>query len=61
MAAFDLDGTIADTAADIKACRQAGVVCFSAAWQNPSAAALLEKENPGHVCYRVNDLYQYFY
>ncbi len=51
---------IGDTAQDIKACRDAGVVCFSAAWQESVCAEILEKKNPGHVFYHVSDLYEYF-
>lgn len=51
---------IGDTAQDIFACRNAGVTCFSAAWQKSADAALLEQENPGHVFYRVKDLLEFF-
>ena len=51
---------IGDTVQDIKDCQEAGVICFSAAWQESSNAAILEKENPSHVFYCVNDLYEYF-
>ncbi len=51
---------IGDTLQDIKDCRQAGVRCFSAAWQESSHADILEKENPDHVFDCVNDLYEYF-
>lgn len=50
---------IGDTVQDIKACRDAGVVCLSAAWQESSDSVRLEKENPHHVYYSVNDLYKY--
>ena len=51
---------IGDTAQDIKDCQDVGVVCFSAAWQESSNVDILEKENPNHVFYCVNDLYEYF-
>ena len=51
---------IGDTVQDIKDCQEAGVICFSAAWPESSNAAILEKENPNHVFYCVNDLYEYF-
>ena len=51
---------IGDTVQDIKDCQEAGVVCFSAAWQESSNADILEKENPNYVFYCVNDLYEYF-
>ena len=44
---------------DIRACREAGVTCFSAAWQDSSDIALLEKENPGRVCCNVENLCQF--
>lgn len=50
---------IGDTVQDIKDCRDVGVVCFSAAWQESYNADTLEKENPNHVFYRVSDLYEY--
>ena len=51
---------IGDTVRDIKDCQDIGAVCFSAAWQASSNDAILEKENPNHVFYCVNDLYEYF-
>ena len=51
---------IGDTVQDIKDCQDIGVVCFSAAWQESVNADILEKENPNHVFYCVNDLYEYF-
>ena len=51
---------IGDTVQDIKDCQEVGVICFSAAWQESSNADILEKENPNHVFYCVNDLYEYF-
>lgn len=50
---------IGDTVQDIRDCRDVGVVCFSAAWQESSDSDILEKENPNHVFYRVSDLYEY--
>lgn len=51
---------IGDTVQDIKACRDAGVICFSAAWQESCNAAVLKKENPGRVFDCVGDLLEYF-
>ena len=51
---------IGDTVQDIKDCQEVGVICFSAAWQESSNSDILEKENPNHVFYCVNDLYEYF-
>ena len=51
---------IGDTVQDIKDCQEVSVICFSAAWQESSNADILEKENPNHVFYCVNDLYEYF-
>lgn len=51
---------IGDTVEDIKDCQELGVICFSAAWQEFSNADILEEENPNHVFYCVNDLYEYF-
>ena len=51
---------IGDTVQDIKDCQEVGVICFSAAWQESSNADILVKENPNHVFYCVNDLYEYF-
>lgn len=51
---------IGDTVQDIKDCRIVGVTCFSAAWQTSANADILEKENPYHVFYCANDLYEYF-
>lgn len=49
---------VGDAVSDIRACGKVGVTCFSAAWQDSSDIALLEKENPGRVCSRVEQLYQ---
>lgn len=49
-----------DTVQDVKACRDAGVACFSAAWQKSCDVSGLERENPGHVFYTVNALHEYF-
>lgn len=51
---------IGDTVQDIKVCRQAGVVCYSAAWQESAAVDILERENPDRVFSRVQDLYEHF-
>lgn len=51
---------IGDTVQDIKDCQDIGVMCFSAAWQESPNSDMLEKENPDHVFYCVNDLYEYF-
>lgn len=51
---------IGDAVSDIKACREAGVLCFSAAWQEASNFILLEKENPKRVYSSVWNLYQHF-
>ena len=52
-------GYVGDAVSDIRACREAGVTCFSAAWQDSSDIALLEKENPGRVCCNVENLCQF--
>lgn len=49
---------VGDTVLDIKVCGEAGITCFSAAWQKCSDTALLEKENQGRVCFSVEKLYQ---
>lgn len=51
---------IGDTVHDAKDCRDIGVFCCSAAWQESSNGGILEKENPNHVFYRVGDLHEYF-
>ena len=51
---------IGDTISDIKTCREAKVLCFSAAWQEVSNFILLEKENPRRVYSGVWNLYQHF-
>lgn len=51
-------GYVGDAVSDIRACREAGVTCFSAAWQDSSDIGLLEKENPGSVYSSVENLYQ---
>lgn len=50
---------VGDAVSDIRACQEAGVTCFSAAWQECSDIALLEKENPGRVCSSVENLCQF--
>lgn len=50
---------IGDAVGDIKACRKAGVLCLSAAWQKQETKELLEKENPGCVFCNVKDLQEY--
>ena len=50
---------VGDAVSDIRACGKAGVTCFSAAWQDSSDIALLEKENPGRVCSSVEKLCQF--
>ena len=50
---------VGDAVSDIKVCQEAGVTCFSAAWQKCSDTALLEKENPGRVCSSVENLCQF--
>lgn len=49
---------VGDAVSDIRACREVGITCFSAAWQDSSDVVLLEKENPGRVCSSVENLYQ---
>lgn len=51
---------IGDTFQDIYACRQAGVTCLSAAWQDMPYTDILEKENKGLVFYTIEQLQQYF-
>ncbi len=50
---------IGDAVQDIKACQTAGVVCFSAAWQESARRDVLEKENPGRVFGSAGDLLEY--
>lgn len=50
---------VGDAVSDIRACGEAEVTCFSAAWQDSSDIALLEKENPGRVCPSVEKLCQF--
>lgn len=49
---------VGDAAADAKASREAGVVCFSAAWSPGTPVALLERTNPGQVCGTIAELRQ---
>lgn len=51
---------VGDTVQDIKACRAAGVVCCSAAWQGSVGRDVLEQENPGQVFCSAEDLLEYF-
>lgn len=51
---------IGDTVQDVRDCRNAGVVCLSAAWQEYANIDMLEKENPNHVFPRIKDLHEYF-
>lgn len=51
---------VGDTIQDIRACREAGVRCLSAAWQENADTAALKKENPDYVFSCVRDLYDYF-
>lgn len=51
---------IGDTVQDIQACQQAGVTCFSAAWQETANPIALERENPHYVFRCVQDIYDYF-
>lgn len=50
---------IGDTLQDICACREAGVTCLSAAWQDAPDIDILEKENKGLVFCSVDDLQHY--
>ncbi len=50
---------VGDAISDIEACRRVGITCLTAAWQDGADHAVLEKENPGHVFYRVEDLMKY--
>lgn len=47
---------VGDAASDAKASREAGVVCFSAAWSPGTPVALLERTNPGQVCGSIEEL-----
>lgn len=49
---------VGDAAADAKASREAGVVCFSAAWSPGTPVSLLERTNPGQVCGSIEELRQ---
>lgn len=50
---------VGDTGQDVTACREAGVTCLSAAWQELSYGDVLEKENTGLVFYSVSELQDY--
>lgn len=47
---------VGDAAADVRSSREAGVVCFSAAWSPGTPVTLLERTNPGYVCTTVEQL-----
>lgn len=49
---------VGDAAADVRSSREAGVVCFSAAWSPGTPVALLEQTNPGYVCRSIEELRQ---
>ena len=49
---------VGDTVADARASREAGVVCYSAAWSPGTPVALLEQVNPGQVCGSIEELRQ---
>ena len=49
---------VGDTVADARASREAGVVCYSAAWSPGTPVALLERSNPGQVCTTIAELRQ---
>lgn len=49
---------VGDTVADARASREAGVVCYSAAWSPGTPVALLERTNPGQVCGTIAELRQ---
>lgn len=50
---------IGDTVHDIQMCKDAGVLCLSAAWQKCADIPILEKENPNHVFNHIQNLYEY--
>lgn len=49
---------VGDAASDARASREAGVVCYSAAWSPGTPVALLERTNPGRVCGTIAELRQ---
>ena len=50
---------VGDTKQDVTACREAGVTCLSAVWQESSYVDIVEKENAGLVFYSVSELWDY--
>lgn len=50
---------VGDTLSDIAECRKADVRCLSAAWNNPSSDADLERENAGNVFRSISALSEY--
>lgn len=50
---------VGDALQDIAACRAAGVVCYSAAWQESADPVVLEESNPNHVFCSVKGLHEY--
>lgn len=49
---------VGDAAGDARASKEAGVVCYSAAWSPGTPVALLEQVNPGQVCGSIEELRQ---
>jgi len=47
---------VGDAASDVRAAREAGMVCYSAAWSPGTGVELLERANPGRVCASVAEL-----
>lgn len=50
---------VGDTTQDVMVCKEVGVTCLSAAWQDASYGDILETENRGLVFYSVNELREY--
>lgn len=50
---------VGDTKHDVTVCKEVGVTCLSAAWQELSYGDILEKENKGLVFYSVSELREY--
>ncbi len=50
---------VGDTEQDVAVCKEVGVTCLSAAWQELSYEDILEKENKGLVFYSVSELREY--
>ncbi len=44
---------VGDSLQDIRACKEANVICLSVAWKRVPYCDLLEKENPGLVFYSL--------